>query len=185
MDKVSAFIEPKLVLNYKFYFILVITSAVILSVRFIPMRVKDRAVFNAYIFIMGITLASTYVFINNAGMVNDSRNIVRFIEENLPESENILIYNRRMPSISFLSDKNLISLFDGSDDLNRETQFEKTDAWKNNQINLKQNPDWLINECPESAELLIKKSRLNKPMVEIPKERFSRQQELDGWIIYY
>ena len=31
-----------------------------------------------------------------------------------------------MPSVSFLSDKNIISLYDGSDDLNRETQFEKT-----------------------------------------------------------
>lgn len=181
----SAFIEPKLVLNYKFYFVLVVTTAVILSVRFIPMRVKDRTVFNAYIFIMGITAASTYVFINNAGMVNDSRNIVRFIEDNLPERENILIYDRRMPSVSFLSDRNIISLYDGSDDLNRETQFETTEAWKNNLINLKDSPDWLIKECPESAVLLVKKSRLNKPMVDIPKERFSRQEELDGWIIYY
>lgn len=182
---ISSFIEPKLVLNYKFYFVLVVTSAVILSVRFFPMRVKDKTVFNAYIFIMGITAASTYVFINNAGMVNDARNIVSFIETNLPEKENILIYDRRMPSISFLSDKNIISLYDGSDDLNRETQFEKNEEWKKNLINLKDKPEWLIEECPESAVLLVKKSRLNKPMVAIPMERFKNQYELDGWVIFY
>ncbi|RZS95242.1 lipid-A-disaccharide synthase N-terminal domain-containing protein [Cecembia calidifontis] len=182
---ISSFIEPKLVLNYKFYFVLVVTSAVILSVRFFPMRVKDKTVFNAYIFIMGITAASTYVFINNAGMVNDARNIVSFIETNLPEKENILIYDSRMPSISFLSDKNIISLYDGSDDLNRETQFEKNEEWKKNLINLKDKPEWLIEECPESAVLLVKKSRLNKPMVAIPMERFKNQYELDGWVIFY
>jgi 4-amino-4-deoxy-L-arabinose transferase len=182
---ISSFIEPQLVLNYKFYFVLIVTSAVILSVRFFPMRVKDKTVFNAYIFIMGITAASTYVFINNAGMVNDARNIVSFIETNLPEKENILIYDRRMPSISFLSDKNIISLYDGSDDLNRETQFEKNEEWKKNLINLKDKPEWLIEECPESAVLLVKKSRLNKPMVAIPMERFKNQYELDGWVIFY
>ncbi|PSL03515.1 lipid-A-disaccharide synthase N-terminal domain-containing protein [Cecembia rubra] len=182
---ISSFIEPDLVLNYKFYFVLVLTTTVILTIRLLPMRVKDRTVINAYLFIMGITAASSYVFINNAGMVNDARNIVSFLNENLSERKNVLVYDRRMPSISFLSDKNIISLYDGSDDLNRETQFEKTNNWKKNLINLKENPEWFIHECPESSVLLVKKSRLKKPMVEIPKDRFSRQHELDGWVIYY
>lgn len=182
---VSPLIDPGIVLNYKFYFILIVTASVLISVHAIPMQVKDRTVFNAYIFMMGITAASTYFFINNAGIVNDQKNIAAFIQKELPDKENILVYDKRLPSMSFLTDKNIISLYDGSDDLNRETQFEKNENWKNNLINLKLEPDWLLEKTPPSSILMIKKSRLKNDLKKFPMDKFSNQIEIDGWILFY
>lgn len=182
---ISPLIDPKIVLNYKFYFILVVTASVLISVQAIPMKVKDRTVFNAYMFIMGITAASTYFFTNNAGLANDQKNIAAFIQEKLPQKENILIYDKRLPSMSFLTDKNIISLYDGSEDLNRETQFEKNEKWKNNLINLKEEPDWLMENLPPSSVLMVKKSRLTKGTAVLPKESFKNQMEIDDWVLFY
>jgi 4-amino-4-deoxy-L-arabinose transferase len=149
------------------------------------MKVKDRTVFNAYIFIMGITAASTYFFTNNAGLVNDQKNIAEFIQNDLPDKQHILIYDKRMPSMSFLTDKNIISLYDGSEDLNRETQFEKNEAWRNNLINLKEEPNWLMEMAHPSSVLMVKKSRLKKELVAFPKDAFKNQIEIDGWVLFY
>lgn len=182
---ISPLIDPKIILNYKFYFILVVTASVLISVRVIPMKVRDRTVFNAYIFIMGITAASTYFFTNNAGLANDQKNIATFIQEELPQKENILVYDKRLPSMSFLTDKNIISLYDGSEDLKREIQFEKNEAWRNNLINLKEEPDWLMENLPPSSVLMVKKSRLTKGTAVLPKESFKNQMEIDGWVLFY
>jgi 4-amino-4-deoxy-L-arabinose transferase len=181
----SPLIDPNIILNYKFYFILIVTASVLISVRAIPMKVKDRTVFNAYIFIMGITAASTYFFTNNAGLVNDQKNIAEFIQNDLPDKQHILIYDKRMPSMSFLTDKNIISLYDGSEDLNRETQFEKNEAWRNNLINLKEEPNWLMEMAHPSSVLMVKKSRLKKELVAFPKDTFKNQIEIDGWVLFY
>ncbi|MFD2203763.1 lipid-A-disaccharide synthase N-terminal domain-containing protein [Shivajiella indica] len=182
---ISPLIDPKIVLNYKFYFILIVTASVLISVRAIPMKVRDRTVFNAYIFIMGITAASTYFFTNNAGLANDQKNIAEFIQKELPQKENIIVYDKRLPSMSFLTDKNIISLYDGSEDLNRETQFEKNENWKKNLINLKEEQDWLLEKLPPSSVLMVKKSRLTKGTVAFPKEDFKNQTEMDGWVLFY
>ncbi|MCR9013427.1 lipid-A-disaccharide synthase N-terminal domain-containing protein [Aquiflexum gelatinilyticum] len=181
----SPLLDPRIVLKYKFFFILVLTAALLISIRLVTIKSMDRAVLTAFLFIMGITAASTYFMGNNSGLVKDQKNVAAFINDELPEARHILVYNRRIPSMSFLTDKNIISLYDGSADLNRETQFQKDDLWKANLINLKDDPDWLSQKMPDQSVLMIKNDGKSPIMVQKAITLFPNQIELDGWLLFY
>lgn len=53
------------------------------------------------------------------------------------ENRPVLVYDRRLPSLAFHLRRPIISLYDGSRSLNRETQFETDDRWKTTLFNLK------------------------------------------------
>ena len=93
--------------------------------------------------------------------------------------------DRRMPSMAFLTDKNIISIYDGSEDLNRETQFEKDELWKSNLINLKVETDWLITKKPVNAVLMVKKNKAEADPIKEAAKRFERKKEIDGWVLFY
>jgi 4-amino-4-deoxy-L-arabinose transferase len=90
-----------------------------------------------------------------------------------------------MPSIAFLTDKNVVSLFDGSGDLNRETQFQKNDTWKSNLINLKEEPEWLVYNVPKNSILLVKKNKINSEIITEARNGFGYYKEIDGWFLFY
>lgn len=182
---VSPLFEPQIILSYKFFFILVVTASLLVSLRLIAIKSMDRAILTAFLFFMGITAASTYFMGNNPGMVNDRKNIAAFIQRDLPDIEHILIYNNRSPSMAFLTEKNIISLFDGAEDLNRETQFQKNEDWKANLINLREQPDWLIKKLPENAVLMVKKNHRHLEIIKEAGKGFGNSKEMDGWVLFY
>lgn len=177
-------IEPKLVLSYKFYFVIVITASVLISLRAIPLKVIDRTVFSAYLFFMGITAASTYFFGNNAAIVNDPKNVAAYLNEELKESSYLAIYNRRMPSMSFLTEKEIISLYDGDEGLNRETQFEKDDSWKKKLVNLKEDASWMY-IIDEKAVLMVRKKDVEKEILVPARQILKDSLEIDGWVLFF
>ncbi|WP_439482332.1 lipid-A-disaccharide synthase N-terminal domain-containing protein [Cyclobacterium plantarum] len=177
--------EPQIVLSYKFYFILIISTSVLVSIQFIAMKSAERTVFAAVFFLAGITASSTYFMGNNAKLINDQQNIAAFIQQQLTEKENILVYDKRLPSIEFLTTKNIISLYDGSEDLNRETQFEEDENWRKNLINLKENKYWLNRVNPSKSVLMIKKNKMPTDQLKWDEKVFSNQIEIDGWILLY
>lgn len=180
---VSPLIDSNIVLNYKFFFILVITASLLISLRATSLKVVDRTVLAAYLFVMGITASSSYFFGSNPGFMNDQKHIAAFIETELPDTAHILVYDKRMPSMSFLTDLNIISLYDGDESLNREVQFEKGEDWKANLINLQEHPEWLVNRSADRTVLMVKKSKLKK--VEESNLPFSNRKEIDGWVLFF
>ncbi|ERM81645.1 hypothetical protein P872_19690 [Rhodonellum psychrophilum GCM71 = DSM 17998] len=182
---ISPLLDPNIVLGSQLYFILVIIASIVLSFSVIPMKIRDKPIFMAYLFIMGITVAFTYFFAHNAGTVNDQKNVAAFIQEEIKGCENILVYDKRLPSISFSTSKNVISLFDGDEGLNRETQFEKNTNWKNTLINLKENPNWLLEKRPEKSVLLVKKNKMNSEKLLKAIRTFNNNKEVDGWVLYF
>jgi 4-amino-4-deoxy-L-arabinose transferase len=182
---VSPLIDSSIVLNYKFYFVLVVTASILVSFRAIKMKAVDKTMLMGYLFLMGITASSTYFFGNNSKIVNDPKNVASFIKNELPDVGSIIIYDRRMPSMAFLTDKKIISIYDGSEDLNRETQFEKDELWKTNLINLKVETDWLITKKPVNAVLMVKKNKAEADPIKEAAKRFERKKEIDGWVLFY
>jgi 4-amino-4-deoxy-L-arabinose transferase len=134
---------------------------------------------------MGVTAASTYFMGNNSGMVNDQKHVAAFIQTELDNTQNILVYNRRLPSMSFLTDKNIISLYDGAEDLNRETQFQKNDIWKSNLINLKEDPFWLSRDLPENSVLMVKNDGKSPEIMKQAKAIFPNHKVIDAWVLFY
>lgn len=179
----SPLIDPEIVLSYKFYFIIVITLSLLLALRATSMKVVDRTVLTAYLFVMGITASSSYFFGSNPGLMNDQKRIAAYITEVLPDAETILVYDKRMPSMMFLTNKNIISLYDGDESLNREVQFETDEKWKSNLINLLDEPDWLIKNSPKNSVLMVKKNKIKK--LGDTQHPFKKQTEVDGWVLFY
>ncbi|WP_296705648.1 lipid-A-disaccharide synthase N-terminal domain-containing protein [Algoriphagus sp.] len=177
----SPLIDERIALNYKFYFLAIIIGSVLVAFQFTGMRRADRAIVSAWIFTMGITGLSTYFFSQNPGLTNDPRRVVSWIGENTPTESRLIIYDKRLPSVLFLSDRNVMSIYDGDESLNRETQFQKDDQWKSFLINLKKDPNW-INDPKNQAGIWL--ARKNKEMPELPSSKsWEVLKELDGWKI--
>jgi hypothetical protein len=113
------------------------------------------------------------------------KNLAIFLQNDLGSAENVLVYDSRLPSLSFATDKNIISLYDGSDDLNRETQFQKDDRWRENLINLLERPDWLEQDVPARSVLVVKKAKLSKTLEARMKPVFPKRTEIDEWVLFY
>jgi 4-amino-4-deoxy-L-arabinose transferase len=80
---------------------------------------------------------SSNVLSLNELKINISKPVTEFIIKKGMQDREILVYNRRLPSIAFGLNKSIISLNDGSRGLQRETQFEEDLNWKKYLINMK------------------------------------------------
>ena len=67
---------------------------------------------------------------------NSTSSIAAFIKQEGLQERNILVYNTRKPSLAFHLNKKVISLYDGSHDLEREVDFEVDKHWKNYLIDM-------------------------------------------------
>ena len=177
----SPLFDDRIILSYKFIFIWVILVSLLSALRFAGIRRSDRVIVSAWIFTMGLTVMSTYFFSQNPGVTNDTRRVVEWIKENRPEDERIVIYNKRLPSVSFQTSKDIVSIYDGDESLNRETQFQEDDSWKDFLINLKTDPDWI--QSPENQQgVWLSKARNKMPLLQ-NNASWEVLQEIDGWKI--
>lgn len=173
--------DERLVLNYKFLFIWVILICILISLLWSGIRRSDRVIISAWIFTMGITAMFTYFFSQNPAIANDTQRVVAWIEENAPETNRILIYDKRLPSVSFQTEIPIVSIYAGDESLNRETQFQKDETWKQNLVNLKSDPNWIFQ--PENIKgIWLAKGKKSMPDLGTFGS-WVTIQEIDGWKI--
>ncbi|MBB6324981.1 4-amino-4-deoxy-L-arabinose transferase-like glycosyltransferase/lipid-A-disaccharide synthase-like uncharacterized protein [Algoriphagus iocasae] len=178
---IAPLIDPKIEYNYKFLFVALVLGSILVAFQFTGMKRAERAVVSAWIFTMGITALSTYFFSQNPALTNDTRRVVSWIESNSTKEEQIVIFDKRLPSVMFQTDRKVISIYDGDEGLNRETQFQKDDHWKTFLINLKKNPTWIDSEEHQKGIWLAK---VKKKMPDLPKGKiWETLTEVDGWKI--
>ncbi|AMQ57460.1 lipid-A-disaccharide synthase N-terminal domain-containing protein [Algoriphagus sanaruensis] len=176
---VAPLVEDRLVLNAKFWFIWVLTLTFLVTLFLSGIRGKDRPFLSAFAFSMGLLAMSTYFFSQNPGLTNDTRRVAEWINSNAKPGERIMIYDKRLPSIDFQTDLAIISIYDGDESLNRETQFESTEEWKSYLINLKQNPEWIQKSTNQSG-IWLAKAKKNMPELDAGKQ-WELLVEIDGW----
>ncbi len=178
-------VEPDISISKQVYFLIVVTASIITALWFTPLSRLEKPVLAAVIFIYGIVLMSPYIFSANPEKVKDTRNIASYIENEIPGTNNILVYNRRLPSVQFNSGLNIISLYDGGHTLDREVQFEEDDSWKENLVNLVENPP-LLEDLIKPGNVLLVRDRAGVPAdVEARVAAFENLTVIDGWRIYY
>jgi 4-amino-4-deoxy-L-arabinose transferase len=134
-----------------------------------------------------LLISSGFVMSKNQLQINSTQPLADFIQKSQLDTNEILVYNRRLPSISFNLQKPIISLYDGNTGLNREVQFEENENWKQNLVNLKNetelaglkqtldnNPTILIvykNRLPENRRWLL--------------DYYHSKKDFIKWQIYY
>jgi 4-amino-4-deoxy-L-arabinose transferase-like glycosyltransferase len=174
-------IDPGISLNYKYYFIWFIVASLLFAIQKVNIKTADRTVISAFIFTLGLTTMSTYFMIQNPGLINDTRHVTEWISTHEPETKEVFIYDKRLPSILFNTDLKVISIFDGDESLNRETQFQQDQAWKKQLINLKANPEWIETSAPNKS-LWLMKSKKQLPQTDKGFD-WQKLEEIDGWKI--
>ncbi|WP_192085390.1 lipid-A-disaccharide synthase N-terminal domain-containing protein [Algoriphagus sp. Y33] len=172
-------IEPRISLNFKFYFLWFITASLLVAMQKVDIRRIERTVISAFIFTMGLTGMSTYFMSQNPGITNDTRNVTTWLQQNEPDLKEVIVYNKRLPSLLFNSDLKVISIYDGDESLNRETQFQNNDAWKTNLINLQAEPNWII-QSASNHSIWIAKEKSELPNLN-GKGKWEQLTVVDGW----
>ncbi len=181
---------PLIIANYQFSWsvlILTIVLAVfIMGIQYVFKKSELKRILAAAVgFILLLTLITSFLFSNNQIMVNSMRPITEFIKQQHLEGYNILAYDRRLPSVAFHLQKNIVSLADGNNWLNREIQFEKDSMWKKNllYLNQKEPMDKLKLFLKEPSVLIIKN--------ELPENRwwlrdyFKSERRFGKWQLLY
>tara|TARA_R110001599_G_scaffold12590_1_gene58861 strand:+ start:86879 stop:89137 length:2259 start_codon:yes stop_codon:yes gene_type:complete len=174
-------IDARISLNYKYYFIWFILASLLVTIQQVNIRKSDRTIIAAFIFTLGLTCMSTYFLSQNPGLINDTHRVTDWISTHEQAERRVYIYDKRLPSVLFNSNLQVISVFDGDESLNRETQFQQDQTWKTQLINLKSNPEWITSSAPHRS-IWIVKSKKKLPQSD---RDFSWQQltEIDGWKI--
>jgi hypothetical protein len=127
-------------------------------------------------------LMASYFFSANPAVVNDTRRVAEWVSTHKEPQDQVFIYNKRLPSISFQCEMPIVSIYDGDESLNRETQFQKDESWKETLINLKTDPEW-IEQAVNQKGFWISKSK--KKLPELPSDySWEFQVEIDGWEIH-
>lgn len=178
----SPWIDSRIILTYKFYFLWFILIGSLAGILSSGIQRKDRVMINSWIFTMGIGLMASYFFSANPAVVNDTRRVAEWVSTHQEPQDQVFIYNKRLPSISFQCEMPIVSIYDGDESLNRETQFQKDESWKETLINLKTDPEW-IDQAVHQKGFWISKSK--KKLPELPSDySWEFQVEIDGWEIH-
>lgn len=140
-------------------------------------------IMTVFLLIMG-----SYLMSENQLKINSSKPVSDFIRELHPENKEILIYNSRKPSIAFELDRDIISIYKSSHDLNRETQFEKDLSWKEYliNINIEQERKDLLNKIENTPTILVSYKASDRDTVLQNLTRFYKnQKKLGKYTVYY
>jgi 4-amino-4-deoxy-L-arabinose transferase len=124
---------------------------------------------------------------SNEFKIKSSATVADFIFENQLENRPVLVYNARKPSIAFELNKSIISLYDGSKTLARETQFETDLGWKNYLINMEDEDEVaslksMLKKQP--TVLLDYRKRLRAGAIWLRKY-YDNRKRFENWDVYY
>ncbi|MDN5291278.1 MAG: hypothetical protein PWQ06_1517 [Anaerophaga sp.] len=131
-----------------------------------------------------LVVFSTYFMQANPRIANDQRNVAKAAKAKLSDGGDIMVYDRRLPSVAFHAHQPVISIYNGNRGLERETQFEKTDKWKNYLIDI--NDNRLKNPSFFKGDVLLSRiSDADEPAFKNLEGFFAQRDIVDGWVILY
>ncbi|CAM1348752.1 ArnT family glycosyltransferase [Tenacibaculum crassostreae] len=149
-------------------------------------EVKFKPVLTSFIVTVFLLIGASTVLAKNELKVNSSKPVTDFIISKNLDSRDVLIYNIRKSSIAFGLNKSIISLYDGHESLNRETQFETDTNWKNHLINLKDTTELesLHDIIEKPTVLLLYKKQLPERLDWLVK-KYTNKGTMGKWTILY
>lgn len=141
----------------------------------------------SYLFGCLLLVSGNIILAENEDELNSTRHAINFIDNHLKDAKNIVVYNYLLPSAKFYSNKNLITLNNGHNTVNREIQFETNLEWKNHLIDLKtatgrQQTDSIL----KNKSVLITRKRDKLPdYLDFMNHAPYQKKEFGKWVIYY
>jgi 4-amino-4-deoxy-L-arabinose transferase len=170
--------------------ILIIVLSLVFTIIVFKKRFLDQYLKTAVLgFILGciILVSGTQFLIQNENLLNCPKKAIHFIDNDLQGIDNILVFNYLLASTNFYSDKNIVTINNGHNTAQRETQFEKDANWKENLIDLKTDSGkQKVKKLIENNSVLLMRKRDNfRNDVKFIELAFTNKKEFGKWIVYY
>jgi len=100
------------------------------------MGIKNKSILLSFVASAYLLLTITALFSYSIQSFKIAIPVTRWIKQQHLDDREILVYNRRLPSVAFEMNRSVVSLYDGAQQLNREVQFETDTRWKHFLYNL-------------------------------------------------
>ena len=154
------------------------------------MSFNSRAVTVSFIISVFLLVGSGMIIASNPLRSKSMKPVTDFIIEKGLQERNIIVYNLRKPSIAFHLNKSIISLYDVSPSLARETQFETDLHWKKYLIDMNKEEERRVlrQVLTTPTVLILYKYPQYPPLVpqrEWIKNGYQYKEKMGNWIVYY
>ncbi len=151
------------------------------------MEVKSKSVLISFVAAAYFLLAATTLFSYSVQSFKIATPVAQWIKEKHLDKQEILVYNKRLPSLAFELNRSIISLYNGDRSLNREVQFETDNKWEKYLYNItqkseRQRLERLLKKNP--SVLVVYKVDLSAAQTWL-KAYYPQKKRLGKWTIYY
>lgn len=148
-------------------------------------RVAPRLLVLAVLFTLGLLAAAKPILGQIEARANGSRPVARRLEELNLQDRPVLVYNELLPSLAFAQRRLPVSLYDGNQALQRETQFEADGRWHQHLINLQDPADTAaLGPLLRQHPVLLVKGELPAGRQYL-KRGLPEHEHLGPWTIFY
>ena len=179
-------LDSKAVFSTALFLISIVWIVAVLLLLLIKKTAPIRIAVLSLVMILFLIPASTHYFEKNETAANGTSEVANFIRSKHLENQHLLVYNKLLPSLAFQLDKALIFLNNGEFLLQRETLFEKDDAWKKNLIDLSSESEkTYLNQLLEEPCVLIIHKRIKEESAQWLPNRFEKHEKIGKWEIYF
>jgi len=151
------------------------------------MESRNKSVFISFVTAGYFLLSATALFSHSVQSFRIASPVAAWIKENHVENREILVYNKRLPSLAFEMNRSIVSLYDGDRTLNREVQFEKDNMWQKYLYNITEKKEKirLQNRLKSTPSVLISYKKVIPPKHTWLKEYYRKHTVIGKWNIYY
>jgi 4-amino-4-deoxy-L-arabinose transferase len=134
---------------------------------------------------LAFLIFSSYVMKSNELLINSLKPIATFV--NTLKSNDLYVYNYLLPTMSFYTDKNIITLNNGNDTSKREVQFERNLNYLKNYYNLEDKKEISRFQSDFKTQNTMFLVRKKEPIPEFLQNKlsFKKRKEFGKWILYY
>jgi len=164
---------------------LLILSYLLLSKKF---NSEQKPMLTSFIMSIFLIFISSHLMAVNQLKINSTKPIVDFLKSEKLDNKEVIIYNSRRPSIAFELNKSIVSIYNNSNDLNRETQFEQDQNWRKFLLNINNDDDKkeILNIVKNQPTVLISyKESSNDLNIKSLTKYYTNKKKLGKYIIYY
>jgi len=133
-----------------------------------------------------LLLFSTFVMKSNELLINSAKPIATFV--NSLKSNNVYIYNYLLPSMSFYTNKNIITINNGNYTSKREVQFEQNFNYLKHYYNLEEKKEtkrFKTDFKTQNSVFLVRKKETLPDYIKAKVSLFRNKRYFAKWILYY
>jgi 4-amino-4-deoxy-L-arabinose transferase len=135
---------------------------------------------------LALLLFSTFLMKSNELLINSAKPIAAFV--NSQKTKEVYVYNYLLPSMSFYTDKNIITLNNGNYTSQREVQFEQNLDYQKQYYNLEEKKEITRFKSvfnTQNAVFLVRKKEQIPDWIKTQIASFGNKKYFDKWIVYY